>query len=188
VFFCCSIAWCSDTHATNMILFFYCSIAWCSDTHVTNMILFFCCSIAWFCCYRYWVPIKLQKHRNDLTEITVLQWKGKLCWWNGYQNTTPYYNERANYVGQMGIRTPCYTTMKEQNYVCLNCIFYCSIAWCSDTHVTNMILLFCCSIAWCSDTYVINIILFFCCSIAWFCCRTPCYTTMKEQNYVCREL
>jgi hypothetical protein len=28
-----------------------------------------------------------------------------------------FYNERANCVGQMGIRTPCNTTMKEQNYV-----------------------------------------------------------------------
>jgi hypothetical protein len=28
-----------------------------------------------------------------------------------------YYNKRANYVGEMGISTPCYTTMKEQNYV-----------------------------------------------------------------------
>jgi hypothetical protein len=27
-----------------------------------------------------------------------------------------FYNERANCVGQMGIRTPCNTTMKEQNY------------------------------------------------------------------------
>jgi len=28
-----------------------------------------------------------------------------------------YYNKRANDVGEMDIRTPYYTTIKEQNYV-----------------------------------------------------------------------
>ena len=56
--------------------------------------------------------------------------------------STPCYTtiKEQNHISHMGIRTPCYTTIKEQNHI---------------SHIGI---------------------------------RTPCYTTMIEQHYVCLEL
>jgi hypothetical protein len=87
----CSIAWCSDIHFTNIILLFYCSIAWCSDTHVTNMILHF-----------------VVVYHGVLIPLWLI--------WFCKQNQA-ILQKRTNHISHMGIRTPSYTTIKEQNYI-----------------------------------------------------------------------
>jgi hypothetical protein len=98
---------------TNIICFLCCSIAWCSDTHVTNMILFL----------QQKPSYTTTKEQNDINHMGII---------------TPCYTtiKEQNHISHMGIRPPCYTTTNE----ILN--FRCSIAWCSDTHVTNMICCF----------------------------------------------
>jgi hypothetical protein len=102
--------------------------------------------------------------------------------------------KEQNHINHMGIRTPCYSTMKGQivlvkwvseHHAILqwkNKIMYALSCNCSDTHVINMILFFCCSIAWCSDTHVTNMILFFYCSIAW--CSDTHVTNMIWKNKI----
>jgi hypothetical protein len=114
-----------------MILFFCCSIAWCSDTQVTT---------------------KEQNHISHMGIRTPCYTTIKEQHHISHMGIrTPCYTtiKEQNHISHMGIRTPCYTTIKGQNHIShmgilqlkayIIVYFHRSIAWCSDTHLTNII-------------------------------------------------